>query len=136
MLVEAGERSGALITAKFAVESNREVFAVPGSVLSPTSVGPNNWLKLGARPTTSSADLLEIYGAGQGSWLTAPARIAPANEIEATLLSLLTVEPVHIDELVEKSRLDTSIVSATLALMEVNGKVRHLGGMFYTLEAP
>lgn len=131
LLVEAGDRSGALITAKFALDQNREVLTVPGSILSPQSVGVNSWLRLGAKPVLSADDILEIYQlAGPPR---APTRPSPDDPMASKILGLVTLEPIHIDELVERSRLDTSLVSAGLAFLEVHGHIRHLGGMYYCL---
>lgn len=132
LLVEAGEKSGALITAKFAADQNRDVLVVPGPISSPMSVGPLNWLKLGATPVTSAEDLLRVFS------LTSPPSKAPKHTyqpqspIERTILDVLAAEALHIDELIEQCRLDSSVVSATLSLLEINGAVHHLGGLVYT----
>jgi DNA processing protein len=133
LLVEAGEKSGALITAKFAVDQNRDVLSVPGPITSPQSVGPLNWLKLGATPITSADDILRVFGATTVEPSPTPTVYQPQNDIERNLLGVLAHGPVHIDELAEKSRLDNSVVSATLTLLEISGVVRHHGGHLYSL---
>lgn len=135
LLVEAGERSGALVTAKFAVDQNREVLVVPGPITSPQSVGPLNWLKLGATPVTSANDILAIFH--QPTVVTAAPSTSPQarNATEARLLAIMGIGPTHVDEIIEKSRLDSSVVVAALSLLEVDGLVRHLGGSIYTLSA-
>ncbi len=133
LLVEAGEKSGALITAKFAVDQNRDMLIVPGQITSPLSIGPLNWLKLGATPITSAEDILQQFHVTAGPSTTTVPTYHPTSEIEKTLLDLLAVESLHVDELSEKSRLDNSVVSATLALLEMNGAVHHLGGLVYSL---
>lgn len=133
LVIEAGATSGALVTAKFALDQNRELFVVPGPITSAQSVGVNSWLKLGAAPATEADDLLRHFRLSP-----APRQLdVPPPAVDdprmAALLSHLGPEPVHIDELAEKSRLDTSVVTATLALMEIRGLVIHVGGMNYTL---
>lgn len=133
LLVEAGEKSGALVTAKFALDQNREVLAIPGPVTSPQSVGTNSWLKLGAKVVTQAADILDVFGQTPTADPVPTRRIVATSPDEAAVLPWLSTEPVHVDDLAEKSRLDTSVVSATLLLMEINGQVRHLGGMWYVI---
>ncbi len=133
LLVEAGEKSGALITAKFAVEQNREVLVVPGNITSPTSIGPLNWLKLGATPIISADDILRVFDISLGAPPPVISSYRPQSADEQVLLKLLAVGALHIDELTEKSRLDNSVVSATLTLLEINGAVHHLGGLVYAL---
>lgn len=133
LLVEAGEKSGALITAKFAVDQNRDVLALPGPITSPTSLGPNNWIKLGATAITSAADILSAFQIVTDITPAQTTRYLPTNTQEQQIIDLLAVQPLHVDELIEKSRLDNSVVSATLSLLEINGAIRHLGGFVYTL---
>jgi DNA processing protein len=130
VIVEAGLTSGALLTARFALEENRELFAVPGPIDATTSAGPNNLLKLGASPVTSADDLRAVLGLDKPSALLKTVEIHADTPAEATLLQLLA-EPRHVDELVTISTLETSVVNATLSLLEMKGRVRHLGGMHY-----
>ncbi len=134
LLVEAGEKSGALITAKYALDQNREVLAVPGSIVSDQSSGVNSWLRLGAKPVLTAQDIFEVFAldSDPAPGLAAP---PPSDPDQAAILACLSQHPVHIDELVKKSRLDTSRVSASLVLMEINGSVRHHGGMYYSLNS-
>lgn len=132
LLVEAGYKSGALITAKFAVDQNREVLAVPGPITSAQSIGPNNWLRLGAKIAARPEDILEVFSLQQSS-LRPAARATSNDPTEASILEILQSEQLHIDEIVRKSRLDTSVVTATLSILEIRGLVQHLGGMIYTL---
>lgn len=132
LLVEAGEKSGTLITAKFAVDQNRDVLVVPGPITSPQSVGPLNWLKTGATPITSPDDILRVFNVALDAPQPMVDSYAPRSEVERLLLDLLASESLHVDELSEKSRLDSSVVTATLTLLEINGAVRHLGGLIYS----
>lgn len=133
LLVEAGEKSGALITAKFAVDQNRDVLIVPGPITSPHSVGPLNWLKLGATPITSADDILRVFALPIGSPTPAKPAYRARSAEERALLDALSGQTLHIDELAERCRLDSSVVSATLALLEINGAIHHLGGFVYSL---
>lgn len=129
LVIEAAERSGTLITARSSLEQGREVFAVPGPITSPLSVGPNNLIKMGAHPTTESADILNVLGVDS----TAPEFSAPepANETEKVIIKILSKQPTHVDVIIQQAKLETPEVTSTLTLMEMKGMVRHLGGMNY-----
>ncbi len=135
LLVEAGEKSGALITAKFAVDQNRDVLVVPGPITSPQSLGPLNWLKLGATPVTSAEDILRVFNVASAAPVGRPAGRSPQGRTEIAIIASIGGQTRHIDEIVEQSKLDTSVVAATLSLLEIDGLVRHLGGQIYTLNA-
>ncbi len=134
LVIEATASSGSLITAKFALDQGREVFAVPGSIHSETSRGTNGLLKTGAHVVTSAHDVLDVLGLS-GVALTREATVPPKAETkeEAILLPLLTKQPVHLDEIIRKSGLPTSTVSSCLMMMEIKAKVRHVGGNYYIL---
>ena len=119
-MVEARERSGALITADFAVEEGREVFAVPGEITSALSAGTNALLRLGATPLTSSSDVLQSLG------IDVQRREAPSHP----LLELL---PATADELVRTSGLLTGEVMAALAELEVAGLASEGEGVYRRL---
>jgi len=131
VVIEAGETSGALITAEFAAEQGREVFAVPGSILAPQSKGTNKLIQQGALPLLSVNDLMQALDVARVSEHKAARKIMPTNAIEAKLLGLLTNEPLHVDEIRNQSELPIEKVSAALALMELKGMVRQVGGMNY-----
>lgn len=133
LVIEGDRDSGSLITARFALEQNREVFAVPGSVYNQASVGPNNLIKMGAKPVTSAIDILEALNLELAQEFMENKKIMPDTQEEEILLPFLSREPVHVDELIKKSKLNTSIVNSTLIMMEMKGKVRNLGGMNYVL---
>ena len=133
LVVEAPAKSGALITAKFALEQNREIFAVPGSIYNPNSIGPNNLIKMGAKPATSAADILDGLSLTQAASFMENKRMIPDTREEAILLKYLGREPLHIDELKKICELDIAVIGGTLTMMEMKGKVRHLGGMYYVL---
>lgn len=133
LVVEAGESSGALITASQALEQNREVFAVPGSILSPNSRGTNRLIQEGAKLVMNCADILEELNLSMVAQQLEMKELAPANEIESRLLKELTAEPVHIDEVCRRSGLPMATVSSTLAIMELKGMAKQVGGMSYVL---
>ena len=133
LVIEAPEKSGALLTARHALEQNREVFAVPGSIFSLTSNGPNNLIKLGAKLVTSVQDILEELNLKNLTEQIHVRQIIPDNEQEAKILDLLSDEPVHIDKIVDQTKMDTSKVNSAIALMEMKGKIRNLGGMNYVI---
>ncbi|MFQ5826603.1 MAG: DNA-processing protein DprA [Dehalococcoidia bacterium] len=133
LVVEAGETSGALITARLALEQNREVFAVPGSILSTTSQGTNSLIQEGAKLVRHYGDILEDLNLSMAAQQLEMKELLPESDAESMLLKQLSAEPRHIDEICRASRLPVSLVSSTLALMELKGVVRQMGGMSYVL---
>jgi DNA processing protein len=125
IVVEARERSGALITADFALEEGREVFAVPGEITSRLSDGTNALLRLGATPLTSAADVLDSLGRAQ------PERAVPQLSDEAA--SLLERLPASADELVRSSGRPTGVVAAALAELELEGLAAEGEGIYRAL---
>ncbi|NJC98551.1 MAG: DNA-protecting protein DprA [Anaerolineae bacterium] len=131
VVVEAGETSGALITAEFAAEQGREVFVVPGSILAPQSKGTNKLIQRGALPLLSVSDLMQALDITRVGEQKAACRLIPADTTEAKLLGVLGSEPLHVDEICNQTDLPIEKVSAALALMELKGMVRRVGGMNY-----
>ena len=134
LVTEADENSGALITARDAVEQNREVFAVPGSILSPGSRGTNHIIQASeAKLVTKYTDILEELNLMTVSRQIEMHELLPATETETTLMKQLTAEPSHIDEVCQKSGLPAATVSSTLAMLELKGMVKQVGTMNYVL---
>jgi DNA processing protein len=131
VVIEAGETSGALITAGFAAEQGREVFAVPGSILAPQSKGTNKLIQSGALPLLSAQDLLQALNLTQVSAQKSARQILPADEVEKQLLMALGTEPLHVDDLRTQTGLPVEKVSAALVMMELKGMVRQVGAMHY-----
>jgi DNA processing protein len=123
VVIEARERSGALITADFALEQGREVMAVPGEITSALSAGSNGLLRQGAGPVTRTQDVLEMLG------LDVPATSAglpPPSHVAGVILVALADQALSTDELVRATGLDAGIVAAALVELELQGQV--LGG--------
>jgi DNA processing protein len=131
VIVEAGERSGALITASFAAEQGRELFAVPGSILNPGSVGCNRLLQQGATPLLSVDDVLEQLDMTRAVEQQSVRRSVPADPQESQLLRQLSSQPVHVDDLVRQTGLPAPALSGLLVMMELKGLVRQSGAMMY-----
>jgi len=133
VVVEAGERSGASITAQFALEQGREVFAVPGNVNSPASRGTNRLIQQGAKLIASAEDVLEELNLSMVFEHTAAQQALPETAEEAALFEYLSGEPVHVDALSRATGLSSQEVSSTLTLLELKGIVRQVGGMNYVM---
>jgi DNA processing protein len=131
VIVEAGQRSGALITASFAADQGREVFAVPGKIYSPHSKGPNRLIRDGAHPLLSPEDLLEALNLTMITEHQTARVVLPEDATEAALFNVLGFEPMHVDEVGMRAGLPIEKVTATLALMELKGMVRQVGRMQY-----
>src|SRR5581483_1240301 len=131
VVIEAGETSGALITAEFAAEQGREIFAVPGSILAPQSKGTNKLIQNGALPMLTPADLLQTLNLTRVGAQKAARKILPTDEVEAQLMNALGSEPLHVDEIRNQTGLPVEKVSAALVMMELKGMVRQVGGMNY-----
>ena len=132
LVIEAGARSGALITARQALEENREVFAVPGSIFSPNSEGTNRLIReSAAKLVTACEDVLEELNLSAVAQQIEMAALFPEDENEAELLRYITFDPVHVDDVCRSSGRSAPDVSSTLAMMELKGLVRQVGGMNY-----
>jgi len=133
LIIEADETSGAMITARLALEQNREVFAVPGSILSPASRGTNHLIQEGAKLVRDYTDILEELNLMTVARQMEIKEIIPSSDEESLLLKQLSAEPTHIDEVCRSSGLPMSTVSSTLAMMELKGLVKQVGTMNYVL---
>jgi DNA processing protein len=125
VVVEARERSGALITADFALEEGREVFAVPGEITSALSAGSNALLRLGATPLTAAADVLESYGLVQ-----APPVEAEVGPAAAAVLERLRDGAAGADELARLTGIGAGALAAALSELELAGLAHQEEGVY------
>jgi len=127
LVIEAPEGSGALITARWALEENREVFALPGSIFARESFGSHSLIKQGAKLIHRTEDIFEELNIEEGVVSIEPREFSPEEKNIWTELA----EPCHIDEMTRKLKLDTSKLLATLTLMEMKKMVKNLGGGYF-----
>lgn len=136
VVIESKERGGSLITSNFALEQDREVFAVPGGMYWETSAGPNNLIKQGAKCVTCAEDVLEELNIPLPS--KEEHKTIAKNPTEQKILDAISGNPgapIHIDTIVEKTKLSVNDVSSTLTLMELEDTVKNLGRDYYVLAA-
>ena len=134
VVIEATETSGALITARCALEQGREVFAVPGWVTSPTSAGPHRLIQNGAKLAACVADILvEIlpHLAERAAQETPLAPPPPLEGNEAVVYAHLALVPKHIDQIIHESGQTAAAVAGFLLTLEIKGVVRTMPGQFY-----
>lgn len=129
LVTECPEHSGALITAYYALGQNRDVFACPGAIYFENSKGTNELIKKGAKLVTCAADIIEELNLN----LILPKKqeIMPKNPEEEKILNALSKEPLHIDLLVQNTKIPTSKLLPILTEMEISSKVKNIGGMRY-----
>lgn len=123
IVIEAGETSGALITAKFSLEQNREVFAVPGSVLAPMSKGTNRLIMDGATPMNDPRQVLEFLDIQEQRVTTQSSEMTAPDAAEQRVLVALGNDTMHIDDLCNKLDLSMEKLTALLTMMELKGLV-------------
>lgn len=135
LVVEAPERSGALITADIAAEQGREVFAIPGNIFSPASRETNRLIQQGAKLVMSADDILDelsiSYTRVEAKHITEA--IVPASGTEAQILNILSVDPLHVDDIARTCGLPIAQVTSTLTILELKGLARKVGPMQYCL---
>jgi len=140
LVIEAKIKSGALITAHYALDSNREILAVPGNIFSEFSDGPNKLIQAGAKTIKNSEDILEVYGLtdsdNDDNWKKSKKLtkryaaeqpcFSPDNPEEARIYRLLRdaserAEKIDVDEIAKETKLDTSVINSTLSILELRG---------------
>jgi DNA processing protein len=141
VVVEAGERSGSLITADFALEQGRDVFAVPGNIDNYNSIGTNNLIKQGAKMVTCVEDVLEELPINNIELCNTNNGITKINDSvyldlsneEKIIISHLSTTPIHIDELCRKLGYSMQKINSILTLLEVKGLVAQIPGKYFAL---
>jgi len=133
LVIEGAIESGSLITAQAAIEYNREVFAVPGSIFSEVSQGPNRLIQMGAKMVTNGSDILNELNFPEKIGNIEVNLIIPDTKEEEILLRLLS-RPVIVDKLIYESKMDSALVNSTLVMLEMKGMVTNLGGTCYVIK--
>ncbi|MEK7556985.1 MAG: DNA-processing protein DprA [Patescibacteria group bacterium] len=130
LVVQAAKKSGSLVTARLTLESNRDLYVVPGPITSQVSSGVNQLMKEGAAPVTEPRDLLEIFGLAPAVSLDIQPSLILTKE-QQKILKHVTEEPLHIDKIVQYAKLPPEQVSITLLELEMARYIDNLGNMKY-----
>ena len=132
LVTEAPERSGALITAKIALDQNRDVFAIPGNIFSKKSTGTNHLIRdLNAKLVSKPLDILKDFGIEMDQENNKNQKREDLSRQEADILCLLETEPIHINDIVRKSQKSAGEISSTLSMLEIKGFVQNSAGMMW-----
>lgn len=132
LVTEAGEKSGALSTARQALEQGREVFAVPGNITAKGSSGTNSLIQDGANPVLSARDILDVLDVEYVTEYVSARRALPdLDATETQILNCLDTEPLHIDDITHRSKLQSAVVSTALMKLQLKGIVREVGPMTF-----
>lgn len=131
LVVEAPRKSGALITANFAADQGRDVYAVPGSARSPASAGCHQLIRDGATLVTSAQDILDELAVDAVRAAVQTRLELPESEAERKLYELIGADPRHVDELCSESGIAIQETSGVLLALELKGLVRQQGAGYY-----
>ena len=132
LVIEADMESGSLITAKSALSQNRDVFAVPGSIYWPRSVGANWLIQQGAQPVMNGENILQAYQLEQVQLPGTEGPVSTKDPVQAKILAILKDKgPTHLDVIASESDFEPSRVMAAIALLELKSHIRHIGAGIY-----
>ena len=131
LVIEAALKSGALITARYALDENREVMAVPGPIYNDSSEGTNNLLKSGAKLITSGHDILNNLDFEILKTQKANENLLSSNSDDTKIIESLKLGPCYINDLAKSTGLDMNVINSRLIIMEMKGLVKNLGNMQY-----
>ncbi len=135
LVTEAGDKSGALMTASAALEQGREVFAVPGNITTRVSQGVNRLIQDGAHPVLSAQDVIDVLDLDRVTqYVHARAVLPETSSDEQRILKHMSGDPIHIDELARQCGLPVSEVNSTLMFLQLKGLVREVGTMTFVRE--
>jgi len=132
LVIESGEKGGSLITARFAFDQGRDVFAVPGNINYERSIGCNNLIKNNIASLCLSAnDILDTLGWNNNKLFTNKKEINFNNEIESQIFEAIGFDPISLDSLLEKLDIDVSVILVNLLNLELTGLIKQLPGKQY-----
>jgi DNA processing protein len=131
LIIEAGEKSGTLITAASALEQGRDVYAVPGSIYSSRSTGTNSFIKKGAKAVTCANDILEELQLTKLIKKSPNSELKPGTPEEEKIISALINGSLHIDKLAQICNVSINALSGIVMIMEINGLIKDVGGSNY-----
>lgn len=135
LVTEAAEDSGSLITARLSLEYGRDVFAIPGHIYAPLSVGPNKLIQMGAHLALNADDILTVLDISSLQELPFKGKDTRHENLshdEQKIISALAARPLHIDEIITASALENKIAITLLTMLELNGYIKHLGNHLYS----
>ncbi len=132
LVVEAPGKSGALITARFALENNRDVLAVPGNIYTKNAAGVNQLIAMGAYPIVCAEDIFKILNFQPAESTTQHKQNLLLSEQEKAILEIVSVEAKHINDIIQLTGLPTAKISSFLTIMEIKGLIKNVGNQKYS----